>query len=256
MLLVLIAAVAPAIALLYFIYRKDDLRTEPPRQVVDAFFIGMVSAVASMLISSPLHALGFFTEDAQTVGEHLAQAFFGAALPEETAKLCLLWLFLRRNLFFDEWVDGIVYAAALGLGFAALENIFYLFEDLNVWVEVGILRAFMSIPAHFFFAVTMGFFVSRACFGDPARRKWNFALALICPVVLHALYDFPLMLSQTTEVTGGLLFLVFGVYIFMAVKSKQFYLAHHAADAERMGRHKDPDDQDQYSPPRNQRGLS
>ena len=59
-------------------------------------------------------------------------------------------------------------------------------------------------------------------------------LALICPIILHTLYDFPLMMSETSEITGSLLFLFFGLYIFMAVKSKKFYLAHHAADAEAM----------------------
>ena len=233
--IVLLAAVLPALALLYFIYRKDDLRTEPPKQIVRAFLLGMAAALASMLVSAPLLQLGLYSEEATTVGGHLACAFFGAGFPEELAKLLFLWLFLRKNLFFDEWVDGIVYAASLGLGFAALENIFYLFDNLDQWLAVGILRAFMSIPAHFFFAVTMGYFVSRAFFGDIQKSRWNFALALICPVVLHTLYDFPLMLSQTTEITGSLLFLVFGVYIFMAVKSKKFYLAHHAADAEAMG---------------------
>ena len=164
---VLLAAVLPALALLYFIYRKDDLRTEPPKMVIRAFLLGMLAAFASILVSTPLELLGFFQEEPETVGGSLAQAFFGAGFPEELAKLVILVLFLRRNLFFDEWVDGIVYAASLGLGFAALENIFYLFDNLNNWLEVGILRAFLSIPAHFFFGVTMGYFVSRARFGAP-----------------------------------------------------------------------------------------
>lgn len=234
MLYVLIAAILPALALLYFIYRKDDLRTEPPKQVLRAFLLGMLSALVSMLFSTTFLLLDFYPEEPTTVGGHLAHAFFGAGFPEELAKLLLLLMFLRKNQFFDEWVDGIVYAASLGLGFAAFENIFYLFDNLNDWVSVGILRAFLSIPAHFFFAVTMGYFVSRACFGNPLKRGWNFMLALLCPAILHTLYDFPLMLSETFEIGGSVVFLVLGLYIFMAVKSKKFYLAHHAADEERM----------------------
>lgn len=236
MLFVLFSAVLPALVLLYFIYRKDDLRKEPSGQIWRAFFLGMLSAFVSIFFSSLLLLLGLYTEEPASAGEHLMDAFFGAALPEETAKLVLLLLFLRRNPDFDEWVDGIVYAACLGLGFAALENVFYLFNNLSDWAAVGTLRAFLSIPAHFFFAVTMGYFVSRASFGDSAKRNRNLALALICPVVLHTLYDFPLMLSQMMEVTGSLFFLFCGVYIFMAVKSKEFYRAHHAKDAELMGR--------------------
>ena len=51
---VLLAAVLPALALLYFIYRKDDLRTEPPKMVIRAFLLGMLAAFASILVSTPL----------------------------------------------------------------------------------------------------------------------------------------------------------------------------------------------------------
>lgn len=234
MFIVLLSAILPALALLYFIYRKDDLRKEPAKQIVLAFLLGIASALLAIILKTLLLLLGVFSEEPSTVGGHLLKAFFGAALPEELAKLTLLMLFLRRNPDFDEWVDGIVYAACLGLGFATLENVYYLFNNMNDWAAVGTLRAFLSIPGHFFFAITMGYFVSRAFFGDISKHGWNLALALICPVVLHTLFDFPMMMSQTAEVSGGLFALFCGVYIVMAVKSKEFYQAHHAKDAEWM----------------------
>ena len=117
MLIVLLSAVLPALALLYFIYRKDDLRKEPAKQIVRAFLLGVASALLAIFLNSLLLLFGFYSEEPATVGGHLLEAFFGAALPEELAKLALLLLFLRRNPDFDEWVDGIVYAASLGLGF-------------------------------------------------------------------------------------------------------------------------------------------
>lgn len=229
--LVLIAAVLPALALLYFIYRKDNFRTEPPDQILKAFFLGMLAAPASMLISGPLLWLGVYTLDGLTAGENFRLAFFGAALPEETAKFIILWLFLRKNKFFDEWVDGIVYATCIGLGFAALENIQYLFQHFNQWAYVGATRAVLSVPAHFFFAVAMGFFYSKARFGNPARSRLNYALALAVPILLHGLFDFPLMLSDVYGITAALVCLFAGVYIFMVVRSRKFFLAHHAIDA-------------------------
>lgn len=55
-------------------------------------------------------------------------SFFGAAILEESAKLFMLWLLLRKNKYFGERVDGIVYAVCVSLGFAALENVMYLFD--------------------------------------------------------------------------------------------------------------------------------
>ena len=54
--------------------------------------------------------------------EAVGDAFFLAAIPEEVAKLFMLWLLLRKNPFFDEHFDGIVYAVCVGLGFAGFEN--------------------------------------------------------------------------------------------------------------------------------------
>ena len=215
MLYVLFAAVLPALALLYFIYRKDDLRTEPPKQIIRAFVLGMVSALVSMLISTPLLLFGFYPEEPTTVGGHFAHAFFGAGFPEELAKLLLLMWFLRKNPDFDEWVDGIVYAASLGLGFAALENVFYLFDNLNEWLSVGIMRAFMSIPAHFFFAIIMGYFFAFAKFRHRQKHLY-LILAFICPAILHGIYDFILMyanLIQTSN-TATAAFLNLGFFIF------------------------------------------
>ena len=80
-------------------------------------------------------------------------AFFGAAIPEEIAKLFILWLVLRNNKFFDEKMDGIVYAVCVSLGFAALENIMYLFLHSESFITVGISRAFFAVPGHFCFGI-------------------------------------------------------------------------------------------------------
>ena len=52
-----------------------------------------------------------------TFVEAVGDAFLLAAIPEEVAKLFMLWLLLRKNPFFDEHFDGIVYAVCVGLGF-------------------------------------------------------------------------------------------------------------------------------------------
>lgn len=65
-------------------------------------------------------------------------AFFVAAVPEESFKLLALWLVLRKNPFFDEHYDGIVYAVCVGLGFAALENIFYVLGNEENWIGVAV----------------------------------------------------------------------------------------------------------------------
>lgn len=228
--IVILAALAPALGLLYFIYNKDKLQKEPTREILKAFFFGMLSIPASLLVSLPLMGIGLVPSEPATVGDFLRVAVFGAGIPEELAKFALLMLFLRRCRYFDEYVDGIVYAACVGLGFAAVENIKYLIENYEAWAYVGAIRALFSVPGHFFFAVVMGYFVSKAAFGDVTRRGWNIFLALALPMLLHSAFDALLMVSTVSAAATGLIALFGGLYIFMAKTSKKLFNKHLEAD--------------------------
>lgn len=225
-LIVVVAALAPALGLLYFIYTKDKLRKEPVPEILKAFGYGALSVLASLLISLPLMGIGLVPSEPATVGDSIRLAVFGAGIPEELAKFVLLWLFLKRCRYFDEYVDGIVYAACVGLGFAALENVMYLFQNFQAWAYVGAMRALFSIPGHFFFAVVMGYYVSKAFFDDPSLRARNIFLAIALPMLLHAAFDALLMVSTVSAAATGLIALFVGLFFFMAKTSKKLYHKH------------------------------
>ena len=155
MLIPVIAALVPAIILLYYVYHKD-INPEPVRLVVKGFFYGALATFASGVISGPLLAMGFFTLEPQSFWECIKVSFLCAAIPEECAKLFMLWLLLRNCPEFDERYDGIVYAVAVGLGFAAFENIQYVVAAGAEWFSVSMSRAIFAVPGHFAFAVVMG----------------------------------------------------------------------------------------------------
>lgn len=125
--LVILAAVMPAAWLLWTIYRKDSEQPEPTKWLVKAFIYGVLSVFLSFVISIPTSIVLGWDIDKQTYSsfiEAITDSFLLAAIPEELAKLFMLWLLLKKNPFFDEHFDGIVYAVCIGLGFAALENVF------------------------------------------------------------------------------------------------------------------------------------
>ena len=149
--IVFVIAILPAVLLLLHINKKDCRRPEPKSQLVKAFLIGLLSIPLSLAISIPMGMLGLYTESVESYTDAFCISFFGASIPEESAKLIILWLFLRKNRHFDEKMDGIVYAVCVSMGFAALENVMYLFQNYDTFMEVGIARAFTAVPAHFFF---------------------------------------------------------------------------------------------------------
>ena len=186
MLLVIITALIPAVILGWWIYKKDSLRPEPLNMLYKAFLYGVGSTFVTLVITSFLSMAGLMIYDLGSYAGAVGTALFAAALPEECAKLLMLWLFLRKNPYYDEYLDGIVYAACVGLGFAATENVLYLLQSSD-WVGTGIVRGLTAVPAHFAIACAMGYFYSKRHFGD--RTKLTAACVLAVPVIIHWVYD-------------------------------------------------------------------
>lgn len=128
------------------------------------------------------------------------QAFVVAALPEEAFKLLALWVVLRKNQYFDEHFDSIVYAVCVGLGFAAVENIFYVFSE-EEWVTVAVSRALLAVPEHYAFAILMGYYYSIYHFVDHTPKVAN--SILLVQVAAHGVYDALAMSGLVNPYVGG-----------------------------------------------------
>lgn len=205
---IIIAALAPAAVLLYFIWRKDSLQREPVKELLRAFGMGVASVFVSLAITSPMMSAGLIPAERQTFWQCIADAFLGAAIPEEIAKFLMFWLLVRKSRFFDERMDGIVYASCVALGFAGLENIMYLINNYEDWVQVGITRAIFSVPSHFFFGVLMGYFYSLVRF-DPTTPRINYVMVLAAPILAHGLFNSTLMVMDLDPSWSLLLMVAF-----------------------------------------------
>lgn len=157
-LILLAAALLPAILLWYYIWKQDSL-PEPTSWLVKATLYGVGIIVPVIIVESVIQLCLFGEEGPTSLIGTTKEAFFVAALPEESFKLLALWLILRKNPYFDEHFDGIVYAVCIGLGFAAVENIGYVFQEGN-GLAVAINRALFAVPGHYAFAVLMGYYYS------------------------------------------------------------------------------------------------
>lgn len=210
---ILITALLPIVILGIYIYRKDSSVPEPVGQLVKAFVFGVISIFVSLCISIPFSLMGLFPDEPKTVLDSIAISFWGAAIPEEIAKFVMLWLVLRKNKYFDEKMDGIVYAVCVSLGFAALENVMYLFDNIESFVSVGITRGIFSVPGHFCFGVLMGYYYSLAKF-YPIGKSKNWVLALIAPILVHGVYDSILFTMNVSTGISTVLFFVFLYFCF------------------------------------------
>ena len=195
-LIIILAAVLPALVIVGYIVFRDKNRREPISQVWKGVRYGVGSALLALVVGAPFSVLAEMVpvlDYTETFWGALYGSFFMAAVPEELAKLLMLYLLLRKNPYFDERMDGIVYAVAVGMGFAGFENILYLFENEEIWGTIGAIRALFSVPGHFCFAVFMGYYYSLAHFDKKNHQELNLFLMLAVPIVLHGVFDFLLM---------------------------------------------------------------
>lgn len=179
----ILAAIAPAIVLAIIIIRKDK-RPEPIGWLLSAVGLGILCGPAVLLIGY----LGVPDIPTDTFIGALFSSFIDAAVPEESLKFAAIYFLAKRCKHFDEMFDGIVYAVCIGMGFAGLENTLYLFGAEDEWISVGISRALMSVPMHYFFAIIMGAFFSLGWF-DKKNSKVYMRAALILPIIVHGVYD-------------------------------------------------------------------
>ena len=216
--LIFLLAVAPAILLITYIYLVDIKQREPIPQILKGFIYGIISAFVAVFAALFLADTQFYTDTYTNIVEAGRVAFWGAALPEEAAKLFMLWLLVRKNKYFDERLDGIVYAVTISMGFAAFENILYLIDNYNEWLSVGIMRALLSVPGHYAFAVLMGYYYSKVHFGISNAPK-DKLMILLAPVFVHTIFDWILF---TISITPALAILLTIIFIIFVIKMHQY----------------------------------
>lgn len=201
-LILLAAALVPALLLWLYIWLKDPQK-EPFGQLLKAFALGVVVVfVASGLESFVKDSFWGANEQTYSLLDTTSIAFFVAAIPEESLKLLALWLLLRRNPYFDEHFDGIVYAVSIGLGFAAIENLCYIIGGGDKWATIAISRSLLAVPGHYAFAVLMGYFYSVYHFVDKSLK--NKVLILLAPVLAHGIYDTLALSGMADQMIGGI----------------------------------------------------
>ena len=182
--LLLILAVAPPIAFMYFIYWMDRYEPESLRTIMMAMFIGALSIIPAVIIQLVSDPLPLFQIGGLTGAFY--ESFIQVAPSEEFSKFIFIYLFIRKKPFYNEINDGIVYYGAGAIGFALLENIFYVFD---YGFTIGILRAFTSIPIHTFCGVIVGYHVGLARFTDQPKPTNIIIRGLFLAYFTHALFN-------------------------------------------------------------------
>jgi RsiW-degrading membrane proteinase PrsW (M82 family) len=223
--LTVVCTLLPTLLLLRYFYARD-LNPEPRRVLLVTFVLGALVAIPVALLETAVwRAVEEYFEAAWSLG--LSVAFLVAAFPEEYFKFLVLYFYCAKHEEFEEPMDGMVYGAVVSLGFATFENILFV---LHGGLTVALGRALTAVPAHAFWGALMGYYLGMARF-RPRAAPSLYVKALAVPILLHGLYDFPLLtlryLAADVEEpsTSLVVYSLVGFVLAAAVASFQWILA-------------------------------
>lgn len=189
-----ILSVVPAFAIAVYIWYSDVTTGEPLSLLVATFLLSVLFAMFAAIVNSVLQPA--FGALPSLIG--LPLFFFLVVGPvEETVKLLAVRLFAYRDVRFDAVIDGAVYGAAAGLGFATIENAIYITRGLEAGLaglevigaagDTAAVRA-LAGPGHVLYSAIAGYYLGLAKFNredaGPIVIK-----GLLIAAFFHALYN-------------------------------------------------------------------
>lgn len=196
-----ISSIAPALIIMFLVY-QHDLKKEPIKMLLKAFFGGVLSIFIALAIAGPLSYFEKFF--APGFARSFYTAFFCAGIPEELGKWLIFYWLIRKAKDFDQYYDGILYAIFISMGFALVENILYVMSP-DGGLGTATMRAILSVPGHMLFVIPMGYFLSISKFEVGKDAKRHLILSLVIPMALHGTFDFILFyFAASAEVNPSL----------------------------------------------------
>ncbi len=123
----LLLSFVPAFCYASVVYWLDRYEKEPKRLLFGVFLWGAIVAVIGALIWSGLFELSVYLFLGPMFVDLIGSSVIAPVVEESVKGLAVLIIFLVFRSEFDTILDGIVYAAVTALGFAATENVLYLY---------------------------------------------------------------------------------------------------------------------------------
>ena len=231
LILYVIFGVLPSLIWLSY-YLKKDLHPEPKKMIVKVFFYGGLITIPTFFIqiwlSKLLNQLHFTS---YPIIVEVFRWFLVIALTEEFLKYAAVKLSMHHSYEPDEPLDIMLYMVVAALGFAAVENVLYLFSPidnvpfntlLQTTIAISFIRFMGATFLHTLCSGLLGYFLALA-----SLKKKNGLVLTMSGISLaalsHGLYNFsittlqgPISIIIPTAVIMGLT--IFMLYDFNEVK--------------------------------------
>ena len=174
----------------------DIYEKEPPLLLISVFLWGFSVAAGSAFLINTLFGLSIFLITGnQGISDVTTAVFIGPLVEESVKGLALLLLFLYFRRQFNTPLDGIIYGSLIGFGFAAAENILYIFggfmrSGVSGLLMVALIRTVLIPFLHATLTSLTGIGLSVARLSKGSKRYTAPAMGFAAAVGLHSLHNF------------------------------------------------------------------
>jgi RsiW-degrading membrane proteinase PrsW (M82 family) len=242
----------PAFVYAWVVYWIDRYEKEPLPLLGGVFLWGAIVATLGALIASIILEVGVLLVTGSEVLADITGTTVIAPLVEESLKgfaVLIVFVVFRRE--FDSILDGIVYAGITALGFAATENVLYLY--FQGYAEGGGMEGLLTL---FFLRVILGGWnhaVYTACIGiglAVARFSHKATVKLFAPIIgwfmavtIHGIHNSMAIFLGGAFGLGGLAatiavdwlswVIMFAIILWALSREKKWIVAHLPEEVER-----------------------
>ncbi|MCX7876221.1 MAG: PrsW family intramembrane metalloprotease [Melioribacteraceae bacterium] len=180
----------------------DKYEPEPIKFVLLHFFWGAFGAIIFGIVGSSFLGMFsnlFFNIPTEKIESTNISSVLFAPISEEFAKGIFL-IFSSRSKKFDNATDGIVYGAAIGLGFGMTENFLYFIsftESIKSWIILIVIRSLFSAVMHAISTGIFGAILGLTKYWSNIFRLPIILIALIFSMSIHSFWNFSVSNSET-----------------------------------------------------------
>lgn len=203
------------IVYLIIVYMLDKYEPEPKLYVAGAFMWGAVSTIIALYLNA--FSAGIFT---------MAISICLAGVTEELAKGIGLYR-LSKHPEYNDTLDAIVYGFAVGLGFAAVENLFYYYQFMQAGAKANELlgsvatmiaiRASLCALGHAVFTTTIALVLAQAKQVKGMPDLGDFVKGYFLAAIIHGAFNYFCITIGNGSIVVNSIIVMTGLYIFWLV---------------------------------------
>ena len=240
----LVLSIVPAFVLAAYLWRADVTTSEPLEILVVTFLLGILFAnfagILNDTVGNVVRVVGSGFGLVPILGL-IALYFLVVGPVEEAVKLLAVRMYAYRTPEFDAVIDGAVYGAVAGLGFATIENALYITNSLQTVApgmnliqagsDIATIRA-LAGPGHVIYSAFAGYYLGLAKF-NPEDAGPIVVKGLLIATLVHATYNTSAtvlvpIVAGVTAVDTFLVFLSFvvlydGLFIYLLLRKLSKY---------------------------------